>query len=145
MVPNQIEKDILIEAPIDAVWRVITEPEQIREWFNAEAEVDGRNGGEGRLRFEGGDSYSLRVEAFEPPHRFAYRWYRDDEMRPRPDHAMLVEFTLKEEAGGTRLRLVESGFDQVDWSDETKTRYFEDHSGGWEFFLGRIRDHAASG
>jgi hypothetical protein len=55
---------------------------------------------------------------------------------------MLVEFTLHPEAGNTRLRVVESGFDQVDWSDERKARYADDHSRGWEVILGRLGDYA---
>src|SRR5690242_20949000 len=40
MIPAQIEKDVLIDAPVDVVWRVITEPEQIVRWFSDEADID---------------------------------------------------------------------------------------------------------
>jgi len=142
MIPSQIEKEILIEAPIDVVWRVVTEPGEITQWFAATAELEGRPGGEGRLAFEGGETYYMQVETFEPPHRFAYRWLHDSGPKPRPDNSMLVEFTLREEAGHTRVRVVESGFDQVDWSDEAKARYAEDHTTGWELIVGRLRDYA---
>ena len=144
MVPSQIEKEIVIEAPIDVVWRILTEPDQIKQWFASEAELDGRSGGEGRLGFPSGQTYYLQVEVFEPPHRFAYRWLHEKGTRPRPDNSMLVEFTLHSENGRTRLRLVESGFDQMDWADEQKVKYFDDHSRGWEMFTGRLRDYARS-
>src|SRR5712691_260353 len=104
MIPSQIEKEIVIDAPIDVVWRVVTVPEQITHWFAATAELEGRPGGEGRLAFEQGETYYLQVETFEPPHRFAYRWLHDNGPKPRPDNSMLVEFTLQEEAGHTRVR-----------------------------------------
>jgi len=34
VIPSQIETEILIEAPIDIVWRVVTEPDQIKQWFS---------------------------------------------------------------------------------------------------------------
>jgi len=57
---------------------------------------------------------------------------------------MLVEFMLEPEAGGTRLRVVESGFDTIDWSDAEKAKYAEGHSRGWQVILGRLRDYGSS-
>jgi uncharacterized protein YndB with AHSA1/START domain len=141
-IPAQIEKDILIDAPVDVVWRVITEPHQMVQWFSEEAEIDMKPGGHGRLVFRSGDSYQLEVEAVEPPHRFAYRWVQPQGSVARPDNSMLVEFTLEPVGDRTRLRVVESGFDTVDWSDEKKARYAERHSDGWQTLLGRLRDYA---
>ena len=141
-IPAQIEKDVLIDAPVDVVWRVITEPEQIVRWFSDEAEIDLRRGGDGRLVFRSGESYQLQVEAVEPPHRFAFRWVQPQGSVARPENSTLVEFTLEPEGSGTRLRVVESGFDKVDWSDERKTRYIERHTDGWTRLLERLRDFA---
>ena len=142
MVPSKIEKEILIEASLEVVWRVVTEPDQITQWFIDEAELDPRPGGRGRFSSHSGQAFYFEIEAFEPPRRFAYRWVQAEGVALRPDNSMLVEFTLQPEAGSTRLRVVESGFDQVDWSDEQKTQYFEDHSNGWGHFLPRLRDYA---
>jgi uncharacterized protein YndB with AHSA1/START domain len=142
MIPAQIEKDVLIDAPVDVVWRVITEPEQIVRWFSDEADIDLRPGGDGRLVFRSGESYQLQVEAVEPPHRFAFRWVQPQGSVARPENSTLVEFTLEPEGSGTRLRVVESGFDKVDWSDERKARYIERHTDGWTRLLERLRDFA---
>ena len=142
MIPAQIEKEIVIEAPVDVVWRVVTEPDQIKQWFSREAELEVRTGGAGRLAFEHGYTYFLEVVAFEPPRRFAYRWRRERANKARLENSTLVEFTLDAEEGKTRLRVVESGFDKVDWTDEAKARYVEENSGGWEFYLGRLREYA---
>jgi len=142
VIPSQIEREILIEAPIDVVWRVVTEPDHIKQWFSEEAELDPREGGNGRLAFGEGQTFYLQIEAFEAPRRFAFRWVHPEGTKARPDNSMLVEFTLQPEAGNTRLRVVESGFDKIDWADEKKVKYLADHSRGWEFFLGRLRDFA---
>ena len=143
VIPGQIQREILIEAPVDVVWRVVTEPSQIRQWFTDEAEIELRVGGTGRLAFtRSGESYQLQIEALEPPHRFAFRWVQPAGSVARLDNSMLVEFTLQEEAGKTRLRVTESGFDTVDWSDTKKAKYAEDHSKGWQTLLGRLRDYA---
>jgi uncharacterized protein YndB with AHSA1/START domain len=143
VVPRQIEREILIDAPIEVVWRVVTEPTQILQWFADEVELDAHVGGRGRLGFKR-DSYELQVEAVDPPRRFAFRWANPAGARVRDDNSMLVEFTLQPEAERTRLRVVESGFDKVDWSDEEKARYAEDHSNGWQAIVKRLADFAHS-
>lgn len=142
MIPSQISKEIIIEAPVDVVWHLVTEPEHIRRWFADQAEIDLRVGGAGHLAFRDHDAYGLQVEVLDPPRRFAFRWVRRPGSVVRADNSLLVEFTLLPEGGRTRLRVVESGFDQVDWSDEAKARYAEDHAGGWQRILGRLRDYA---
>ena len=142
MIPAQIEKETFIEAPVEVVWRTLTEPDQMTHWFSPEAELDGRPGGEGRLRFPSGATYYLQVETFEPPHRFAYRWMQAKGVRAVPENSMLVEFTLRAEAGGTRLRVVESGFEHVDWTDDAKSKYADDHSRGWPGILERLGEQA---
>ena len=144
MIPNQIEKEILIEATIELVWQVITEPEHMRQWFADQTEIDLRVGGHGALSFRGQDSYLLQVEALDPPRRFAFRWVRRPETVVRADNSLLVEFSLQPEGGHTRLRVVESGFESIDWSDEEKAKYADRHSNGWQTILGRLRDHVAS-
>lgn len=139
-----IEKEIYIDAPVEVVWRLVTEPDQIQQWFADETEIDLRVGAKGRLAFKGGDSYQLQVEALEPPRRFAFRWVGKPGLVVRDDNSLLVEFILQPEKGGTRLKVVESGFDGLDWSDEEKAKYAEDHSNGWPRILDRLRDHAES-
>jgi uncharacterized protein YndB with AHSA1/START domain len=142
MIPSAIEKEILIEAPVEVVWHLLTEPDQIRQWFADEAEIELRVGGKGALAFIGHDSYQLQVEAVEPPRRFAFRWVRRPGLILRNDNSLLVEFSLEPENGSTRLRVVESGFDAIDWSDEEKAKYAEDHAKGWQHRLGLLRDLA---
>jgi hypothetical protein len=56
---------------------------------------------------------------------------------------MLVEFTLRDEGGKTRLRVVESGLATVDWDDEEKAKFLDSHTRGWERHLGSLDEYMA--
>src|SRR5260370_37485994 len=91
MIPDAIEKEILIDAPADTVYRVLTEPAQIVQWFADAAELDAVPGGEGKLKFEERatrqrQAVRLRVEAAKPPHRLAFRWDYPADTQPPDVH-----------------------------------------------------------
>jgi uncharacterized protein YndB with AHSA1/START domain len=147
MVADRIEREVLIEAPVDVVWRVLTEPEQIRKWFTDDAELDLRPGGKGTLTWDQkatGEPATahLRVESVEPQHRFSFRWDHPAGAEPRAGNSLLVEFTLSPEGESTRLRLVESGFAELERSEEGRAAQVEDHNRGWDVHLATLRDYA---
>jgi uncharacterized protein YndB with AHSA1/START domain len=148
MTPNAIEKEILINAPAETVYRVITEPAQISQWFSDAAELVPRPGGEGSLTFEDRAtsqrmSVRLRVQAAEPPYRFAFRWDYPDGEQPHEGNAPLVEFTLTAEGTGTRLRVTESGFAALQRPEQDKAAYIDMHDKGWEIHLTSLQDYVA--
>ncbi|HVM64266.1 MAG TPA: SRPBCC domain-containing protein [Acidimicrobiales bacterium] len=146
MVDLAIDREIVIDAPADVVWRTITEPEQIEQWFADHVELDVRPGGAGTFVFDnrGGDrvvTVPVVVEAVDPPHRLAFRWSHPEGRSPVAGNSMLVEFLLTVEgAERTRLRVVETGIEEVQWPDDEKARYAEDHRRGWSVHMGRLAD-----
>jgi uncharacterized protein YndB with AHSA1/START domain len=146
MIPDAIEKDILIDAPADTVYRVITEPAHIVQWFADAAELDAVPGGEGKLTFEDRATsqrmaVQLRVEAAEAPHRFAFRWDYPDGEQPHDGNSPLVEFTLTAEGTGTRLRVTESGFTALQRPEEDTATYIDIHDKGWDAHLTSLLDY----
>jgi uncharacterized protein YndB with AHSA1/START domain len=137
-----IEREILVEAPADVVWRTITEPEQIARWFADRVELDAQPGGNGTLVFEDmANTVALVVETVDPPHRFTFRWAHPDGEPPAPGNSVLVEFTLTGEGDErTRLRVAETGLDATGWPDDDKAGYADDHRKGWGVYLGRLVD-----
>lgn len=141
-----IEREIVIDAPADVVWRTITEPEQIAQWFADRVELELRAGGNGTLVFQSRAtaqtvSASLVVDAVDRPRRFSFRWGHHDGEAPTPENSVLVEFTLTPEGDDrTRLRVVETGLDVVAWSDDDKARYADDHRHGWAVHLDRLAE-----
>jgi uncharacterized protein YndB with AHSA1/START domain len=65
--------------PVDAVWRAVTEPEELAQWFPTTVELDPRPGGQMKFTFPGGEAPEMRGEVieFDPPHRFAFTWGED--------------------------------------------------------------------
>ena len=61
---------------------------------------------------------------------------------PVDGNSTLVEFTLTPEGDGTRLRVVESGFDTLDTSAEQAERNHADNVGGWTEMMRRVTDYA---
>ena len=74
----------------------------------------------------------IRVVEAEPFRRFSFRWNHPQGAAPDESNSALVEFSLVEEADGTRLRVLESGIDAVTHDEESRARYREDHEQGWE-------------
>jgi uncharacterized protein YndB with AHSA1/START domain len=151
---DSVEREILIEASPEVVWGVITEPEQIIRWFSDEADgAEGRAGADGTLTWKpggrGGEKESdtvvpIRVMEAEPFRRFSFRWNHPEDSGPDENNSALVEFSLVEEARGTRLRVLESGIAAVTHDEEGKARYVEEHEHGWEKHLGEMLDYVTA-
>lgn len=139
----RIERDILIEAPVEVVWRTVTEPSQITQWFAAEVELEVLPGSRGYMGF-GDQGGPVLVETVEPPTRFSFWWNHPTGAELEPGNAVLVEFTLVDEGGHTRLQVTETGLDPLAWPDADKDRYTEEHNQGWGHFLGQLAELLAS-
>jgi uncharacterized protein YndB with AHSA1/START domain len=154
MLTNRIEREIRIDAPIDVVWSVVTEPEQIIQWLSDSADLDLRPRAEGTLTFRGSRKGSrpndsqhegvvnVRVERVERPRYFSFRWDYPRGVAPDESNAPLVEFTLTEDGEATMVKLVESGLQRLGWTDDQNERYVADHERGWDHHLGLLRAHA---
>ncbi|HEX6026372.1 MAG TPA: SRPBCC family protein [Solirubrobacter sp.] len=135
---DSIEREIVIAAPVERVWEIVTEPEHMGRWFgDAGAERDGDTI---KMRWEKYGEAELRIVRAEPPNVFAYRW--DANVPGIGD--TLVEFTLSAEGDGTRLRVVESGFASLGTSPAEQERLRGGNVEGWEHELGELERYAAS-
>jgi uncharacterized protein YndB with AHSA1/START domain len=143
VVPDRISREVVVDAPPDEVWAIVTEPRHVARWFSDEAEIDLRPGGAMLLTWHGHGSYRGRVEAVEPPHRFAFRWLRREDNEPGEGTSTLVELTLAPEGARTRLRVVETGFQRLTWAEEDKARYADENTQGWVLELDELRDYAS--
>ena len=153
MAADRIEREIVIQAPAEVVWGVITEPSQISRWFSDEAEVQARAGADGTLTWKpggrGGDreadmTVAIRVVESEPYSRFSFRWNHPEGTTPDESNSALVEFSLAKEARGTRLRVAESGIAAVTHDEDSMAAYRESHEHGWGKHLGELLDYVAS-
>lgn len=142
VVPERIEREIHIEAPLEVVWSVITEPRHVAGWFSDLAEIDLRPGGELTLTWPADGVARGRVVSVEPPTYFSFRWMRWAGGEFSEHNSTLVEFSLVAADGGTRLRVVESGFPDIDGDDDHKARYAGENREGWPLELDELRVYA---
>ncbi|MGC7093620.1 SRPBCC domain-containing protein [Amycolatopsis lurida] len=142
MVPRQIEREVFVEAPAERVWALLTEPEHLRAWYAFDgAEVDLRRGALVFRWAEHGEFHAV-VEAVEPGSRFSFRLAVAPGRPPSAGGSTLVEFTLTAEPGGTRVRVVESGFRDLSLSDAERAEHAENQAAGWEGGFDTLGSHA---
>src|SRR5258708_5192070 len=127
MVPQRIEREIVIDAPVEVVWSVVTEPEHIGGWFSDSADLDLRPGGRAVLHWNDCGTVQGRVERVAPPHFFSFRWAVDPGRDIDEGTSTLVEFSLRAEQDSTRLTVVETGFQDLAGPEDEKQRYFDSH------------------
>jgi uncharacterized protein YndB with AHSA1/START domain len=133
-----IEREVVIEAPAEVVWRTITEPDQMSQWFADRVDLVVEPGAHGYMQF-GDQGGPVVVETVDPPVRFSFRWNHPREEEPVAGNSMLVEFSLTRESDErTRIRVTESGHELRDWPEAEKQRYSDDHQEGWGGFLDRL-------
>ncbi len=117
---DRIEKSVDIAAPVERVWRALTDHVEFGAWFGVKIEAPFVVGqaSRGHVTYPGYEhvQWDATIERMEAPRAFAYRWHPyavekgvDYSAEPRT----LVEFTLEPIAAGTRLTVVETGFDAL--------------------------------
>ncbi|MFC7877884.1 SRPBCC domain-containing protein [Isoptericola sp. NPDC057391] len=132
-----VRRTIDIQAPRDKVWRTVTEPELISQWFG-EVTLDGAGAGAlGTIGWPGERRVPIRVETYDPPSEVSYRWCNED--GPLPEtvderRSTVFTFTLEETSGGTRLTVVETGFERT----SHPAALMADHRDGWDGELDKL-------
>lgn len=138
--PDTIEREITIAAPVERVWDLLTQAEGLGQWFGDDgADIDLRPGGDLTLRWVAHGTVTGRVERVERPSVFAYRWWLQG-LEHQEAASTLVEFTLRSEGDGTHVRVVESGFDSLGAYTDVAAKVKE-NGDGWAVVIGRLRDH----
>ncbi len=92
-----------IAHPIESVWRAITEPEELAQWFPGTVEVDLRVGGEMTFTFreqkllDESTTMTGEVTGLDPPRLFAFSWGPDHlrfELDPLGEDACTLRFIV---------------------------------------------------
>lgn len=141
MTSLDITRTIDINAPAEKVWAALTEPDLIAQWFGDTCEFDATPGGTGAFGWtEHGGEFRVVVERADRPKTLVYRWAREFGVDPAPGNSTLVRFDLAEIAGGTRLSLVETGFEEL--NDPQGAH--DGNVGGWRAELAELVEFVES-
>ncbi len=156
---NTIEKQIVLKAPIDRVWRAISDSAEFGSWFGmridgpfvAGAEITGvirpttvNEEVAAAQKPHEGKAFSLFVETIEPQTRFAFRWHPyavDPDTDYSGEPTTLVSFVLRSVDGGTHLTLTESGFENI--PEHRRAEAMRMNDGGWAAQMGLIEAYLA--
>ncbi len=137
---TEIVKEITIDAPAEAIFAALTEPDQLVQWWGEEGlyhvthmDADVRVGGTWRSSGIGASGNPFVVEgvyrAIERPHLLEYTWRHTWDGIPEET---LVRYELTERNGSTLLRVRHSGF--------TNEQSRINHAEGWNRVLGWLKN-----
>ena len=156
---NIIEKQIVLKAPVDRVWRAISDPAEFGSWFGMRIEGPFVAGTKvtGTIRPttvneevaaaqkpHEGKAFSLLVETIEPQTRFAFRWHPyavDPDTDYSKEPTTLVSFVLRAVDDGTHLTVTESGFENI--PEHRRAEAMRMNDGGWTAQMGLIEAYLA--
>ncbi len=128
-----VHHDILIEAAPEKVWAVITSAEGMKKWLNPKTFEPNLGGKVDFLTTHEGVQYYMfgEVVTFDPPSTLAFTWTEQPVGKEAWPTPTLVTIRLVPEAGGTRINLEHSGFENLP-SDIAQSQ-FEDYTRGWAY------------
>jgi uncharacterized protein YndB with AHSA1/START domain len=143
---NEIEKSILLKAPIDRVWRAITNHHEFGAWFRVKLDGPFEIGKPaiGQITYPGYEHIKWKavVKAMDAPSLFSFTWH-PYAIDPNVDYSgempTLVEFRLRPEGEGTHLTITESGFENI--PTHRMPEAFRMNDGGWAIQIENIRAH----
>ena len=132
-VPDEIRRQIQVQAPRERVWTALTDPAELLRWFPTTAcEFDPTPGTPARFVWDEGGDEAI-VEEVEPAMRLVYRW------RPlgsdRPYTTVTIELTDADD--GTLVTLTERGFSSL--PDQVHEQSYEGNDAGWRDELEELR------
>jgi uncharacterized protein YndB with AHSA1/START domain len=145
-----VEKTVEIAAPVSAVWKALTEAEELKRWFPLDAEV--KPGAGGTIRLLWGDKFEwvfkIEIWATEKHLRLVYSHETDFNAKElqkgleKPatlvsdiSGQLAVDYFLEGSGGKTTLRLVHSGFGaDAKWDEE-----YDSVRRGWNVELDNLK------
>jgi uncharacterized protein YndB with AHSA1/START domain len=158
MSTDRIEKQALLRAPLDRVWRAVSDAEEFGRWFGVRFDGPFVEGNAvtatitpttvdeevaKRQERRAGTRSTWQIVAVEPQRRFAYRWHPfavDPDVDYDQEPTTLVEFALSETPDGVLLTITESGFDAIPAARRSAS--FEANSEGWAIQADIVRRYA---
>jgi uncharacterized protein YndB with AHSA1/START domain len=140
---DRIEKNIELAAPVERVWRALTDHEAFGEWFRVKLKgpfVVGKVT-TGEITYPGyeGLPWTSLTERMEEPRLFTFRWphSRSPNADISREPSTRVEFRLKPTTKGTHLTITESGFESL--PEDSREEAWCSNDKGWEIQAENIK------
>ncbi len=144
--PRQIDTSIVINAPVEAVWKALTDAEELTRWFPLEARVKPGVGGSVWGSWRNEYQFESPIAAWEENRHLKLIYCEPippgtvgpdgKPMFPIP-FQIACDYYLEAKGGKTVLRIVHSGFS----SDPAWDAQYDGTVGGWAFEMRGLRHY----
>jgi uncharacterized protein YndB with AHSA1/START domain len=136
MSTDRIEKSVLLHAPRAQVWRALSDVEAFNDWFGVKLNGSFAPGQrlQGKITHKGYENlpFEITIDRMDPERLLSWRWH-PNAVDPKKDYSAepstLVSFHLEDAGDGTRLTIVESGFDDIPVSRRQEA--YQGNEKGW--------------
>ena len=141
----EIKKSIVVHASPEVVFKAITDPNELTNWFPDHAILEPKVGGKMKLSFYKEKSEKRTgcttdafpegtIKEFIPNKKLSYTWQHKDV----PEFPETVVTWELEDIGAnkTRVELIHSGF-----TGKEERKSFKEHDQGWTYFLDRLEKY----
>jgi len=130
--PLTVER--IYNAPVEKVWRAITETEQMKEWYFELEEFKADQGF--KFQFTGGDKnvqylHECTVIVADPPHKLSYSWVYPEH---NDGYSVVTWELFEEEEQKTRLKLTHEGLES--FPEANPNFAVASFTQGWNSILG---------
>jgi uncharacterized protein YndB with AHSA1/START domain len=127
-----VVKEIQVAAPVEAVWKALTDGTELARWFPLEATVEPGVGGKVRLSWGPEFEATSPLTIWEPNKRMGW------ESATPSGNPLSMEFSVQARGGKTLVRVTQSGFSSgSEWDEE----FFDSTDYGWGFMLFNLREY----
>jgi uncharacterized protein YndB with AHSA1/START domain len=131
MTTRSVTRSVEIAAPLESVWRALTDATELVRWFPLEAGVEPGDGGSISMGWADGHWSQGRIITWDPGRRLQYVGVEG------PWKGIVTDYHLETEKGKTIVRVVTSGFEGLeDWEDVVGA-----FGRGWDFELKGLRHY----
>ncbi len=133
------QHEIVIDAPLEAVWKAISDGEELTRWFVEEASVEAGVGGTITISWGGGAEGKGRIDEWEPNRKLRKTLMPFEMGKANYDGTtpMVDEYTIERRDGKTVLRLVSSGIPNTpEWDG-----FYNGTNSGWPSFFRTLRHY----
>lgn len=120
--------EVWIDASPERVWKALTDARELTRWFPLDAEVEPGEGGTVRMSWGGEYDASAPILVWDPPRHLRTEWM---------GQGVVTDYRLEPEEGGTRLRVVSSGFP----TDASWDEWVEGTVRGWAYELRSLKHY----
>jgi uncharacterized protein YndB with AHSA1/START domain len=139
---DRIELEITIDAPLERVWDLVTEPGW---WVPTETPdpIDHTPGHRTVRTSEKWGAFTVEVVKVDPRTYAAFRWasqFPNEELAP--GKTTLVEFFVRPDDDAVSVTVVESGFATLDADETVRKAGLESNTEGWAMEMNELKARA---